>query len=293
MIACAPSLRGTRNYDRIPMEATVTESHDESSEAVTPEIEGLVEDRVITDQIVEFLKACMVAKLNLAISGPSNTGKRKLLYALLSLLPGDEQILAIQNPDEPSLAGKGITTLRANLSPGDGKHIIGRHYLLSLVPKLHPQRLLLDGVQGSEALPLVRLLFTMDGIMFSIVADSPRDALSSLERMLLLSKSGMQTNMVRRVLSTSLDLIIQLQRLPDGSARIVNVTEVAEAEDDTIALRDIFLHQEIEKKKDRSLGLLRPTGIKPHFADRMEMLGIPLPAEWMFNSPPKKKRAAS
>ncbi len=133
----------------------------------------------------------------------------------------------------------------------------------------------------------------MYGIMLSIFADSPRGALSSMQRMILLGKSGMQTNIVRRVVSTSLDLIIQLQSLPDGCARIVNVIEVSEAEDDTVALRDIFLRQEIEGKEDRSLGLLSPTGIKPHFADRMEMSGISLPSEWMFSSLPKKKRAAS
>jgi pilus assembly protein CpaF len=157
---------------------------------------------------------------------------------------------------------------------------------------MHPQRLLLDHVQGSEALPLLKLLFTMDGVMFSIVADSPKDAVSNLERMLLPSEPGLDMNMIRRILSSSLDMIIQLQRLQDGSARIVNLTEVPEAEDDTIIPRDIFLHQRIEEREDEPFGLLRPTGIKPQFSDRMEMLGISLP-KGTFVSPHKKKGAAS
>lgn len=286
------SLRPIQNYDRIFLEAKVSNPHDESSERMMPGVEGLFEHVIITPQSLDFLKACLAAKLNLAISGPSKSGKRKLLHAFVSLLPGDEQILAIQNPDEPSLTGKGITTLRANLSPADGKHIITRHYLLTLVPKMHPQRLLLDRVQGSEALPLLKLLFTMDGVMFSIVADSPKDAVSSLERMLLPSEAGLDMNTIRRILSSSLDMIIQLQRLQDGSARIVNLTEVPEAEDDTIIPRDIFLHQRIEDREDEPLGLLHPTGIKPQFSDRIEMLGISLP-KGMFVSPHKKKGAAS
>ncbi len=270
----------------------MSQSRDEFSERMAPSVEILAEHAIITPQTFEFLKACLAAKLNLAISGPSRSGKRKLLHALVSLLPSDEQILAIQNPDEPPMTGKRITTLRANLSPGHGKHIITRHYLLNLVPKMHPQRLLLDRVQGREAVPLLKMLFAMDGVVFSIVADSPKDALSNLERMLLLSEAGLDISMIRRVLCSSLDMIIQLQRLRDGSATIVNLTEVPEMEDDTIVLREIFLHQEIKQKERAPSGLLRPTGIRPQFSDRMEMLGISLPDE-MFISPSNKKGAAS
>jgi len=280
-----------QNYDRISLEATVTNPQDRSSQRVKLEVEGFLEKGSVTPQSLEFLKACLVAKVNLAVSSLSGSANRKLVQALISLLPGDEQILAIQNADEPSLVGKGLTTLRANLSPGQGKHIITRHYLLTLVPKMHPQRLLLDRVQGSEALPLLKLLFAMDGVMFSIVADSPEEALSNLERMLLLSESGLNISMIRRILSSSLDLIIQLQESQGGSTRIVNLTEVCEAEDYTIVLRDIFLHRELEEKRDEPLCLLRPTGIRPKFADRLEMLGISLPSD-IFISRHEKKGAA-
>jgi pilus assembly protein CpaF len=274
-----------QEYDRIRLEATVNSSDDESSASSTPRAEGLVEQGIITSRALEFLKACLVARLNVAISGPSKAGKRKLLQALVSLVPDDEQILAIQNPDEPSLTGKGITSLRANLSPSQGKHIITRQYLLTLVPKIRPQRLVFDRVQGSEALPLLKLLFAMDGVVFSIVADSPEDALLDLERVILLSEVRLDSNTMRRILSSSLDLIIQLRRLQDGSARVVNLTEVSEAKDDAIVLRDIFLCQEVEEDEAEPVGLLRPTGIKPDFVDRMQMLGISLPAE-MFHLAP-------
>ena len=250
-----------------------------SSKRKPPEAEGLIQQGVITPQALEFLEACLQVRLNLAISGPPESGKRRLLQALLSLLPDDEQALAIQNPDEPPLEMRGITTLRASLSPSKGKHLITRYYLLSLAPKMHPQRLLLDRVQGSEALPLLKLLFAMNGVVFSIVADSPKDALVSLEKMIVLSEGGLDVNVIRRILSTSLDLIIQLEGAQAGFAKVVNLTELSEIEDDAIVLRDIFLRREINEAKDKSLSLLSPTGIRPRFIDRMQALGICLPME--------------
>jgi pilus assembly protein CpaF len=269
----------------------VSSSNDRCSERTTPAAERLINHGIMPPQTLEFLEACLLAKLNLAISGPQGSSKRRLLYSLASLLPADEQILAIQNPDEPSLAGKGITALRANLAPDDGKHIITRQYLLSLAPKMHPQRLLLDCVQGSEALPLLKLLFVMGGVMFSIVADSPKDALFNLERMLL-SEAGSDMRMMRRILSGSLDLIIQLQRLQEGTARIVSLSEVSEVEDDVIVLRDIFVRQEMEAEEDEAVRSLHATGIRPQFTERLQTLGIFLPAD-TFVSPHKKKGAAA
>lgn len=241
----------------------------------------------MTHQALEFLQACLLARLNLVISGPSEGGNTKLLQALASFLPDEDPTLVIQNPDEATLKRKGITSLRASLSPDQEKGVITRAYLLTLVPKMHPQRLLLDGVQGPEALPLLKLLFTMDGVIFSIVADSPADAFSNLERMLLLSEVGLRMDMTRRVLASSLDLIIQSQAVKDGITKVVNLAEVADVEDDIIVLRDIFLLQEADDGEIESLGSLCPTGITPQFLDRMKLLGISLPAG-VFMSPGKE-----
>lgn len=254
--------------------------------------EELVRQDIITTEVLEFLRVCILARLNLAIAGPPRSGKRMLLHALVDLAGGNGQILAIQNPDEPSLECKGITTLRANLHPDQGKHGIPRDYLLTLAPKMHPQGLLLDGVDGSEAAALLKLLLAMDGVWFSIIAECPKDALSRLENLVLLHGAELGTDMIRRILSTSLHLIIQLGKPQDGAPTIVSLTEVVEVERDAPALRDIFVRQNMRLEETASRGLLRPTGIRPHFIDRMEMLGISIP-EGIFIQPPSKRGAAS
>ncbi len=257
----------------------MNDSSDGSSERVMLAAGGFLEARSMNPGALELIKACLVARLNLAVSGPSEVCNRSLLQALVSLLPAEEQVLAIQNPDEPSFAGEGITTLRAHLSIDEAEQIISREYLLTLAPKMHPHRLLLDTVRPSEAFPLVKLLFTMGGVIFSIIAESPDDALRNLESMLLANEGGWDTSMMRRVLSTSLDLIIQTQQPQGGSARIANLTEVSQAEDRTIVLRDIFRCQEVDQESEEPRHLLRPTGIVPQFNHRLEVLGISLPLD--------------
>jgi pilus assembly protein CpaF len=244
--------------------------------------ETLVERRVLTAQALEFLKACIIARLNLAISGAEGSGKRVLLHALVSYLVGDGQILAVQNPDEPSLEREGITALRAHVDPDALGPGISRRYLLSLVPKMHPTGLILDRVEGDEVIPLLRVLFAMNGVMFSIVAESPQDALLSLEKLGLAHGEVLDSGLARRMLSSGLDLIVQLGALPDGSSGVVSLTEVAETEGEDHVLRDIFARGDLagteaattESGVDRPL---RATGVKPLFLGRMESLGISAP----------------
>ncbi len=240
--------------------------------------EGLIRQEVITPQALQFVKLCVLARLNMVVSGPSGSGTSMLLRALVSLFDGDEQILAIQNPDEPPFEARSITTLRANLSPAQGKPRITRRYLLTLVPKMHPERLLIERVQGSESVPLLKLLFAMDGVIFSMAAASPEKAVAKLETMALRSEAGLDKATIRRILAGSLNLILQLHETQDGRARITSITEVVEAEGDGIAVRHVFLRHHAEEHQDNVVGLLRPTGIKPRFMDRISMFGNPLPA---------------
>ena len=229
--------------------------------------DDLVQHGVITPKAMEFLEGCLVARLNVAISGPPDSGKSTLLWALLSLLTEDEEVLVVQNPDDPCLEGRRITTLRANLSLDRDGPGISRRYLLSLAPKMHPRGLVVDRVQGLEAVPLLRLLFAMDGIVFSIAADSPEDAVCNLEEMVLLTETRLDSSIVRRVLSQSLDLIIQVDRARDGGTKIVSLTEVVGVESDSLMLRNIFFLRTVDEGGTESVNLLVPTGIQPQFMD--------------------------
>jgi pilus assembly protein CpaF len=247
-----------------------------------PDAKGLIERNTLTAQTLEFLTMCFAARLNLAISGAEGSGKRTLLHAMVSYLAGDGQILAVQNPDEPSLEREGITVLKAHSDPDDPGPGISRHYLLSLVPKMHPTGLVLDQVEGDEAVLLLRLLFAMNGVLFSVVADSPQDALLKLEELSVTNGEGLDSVLARRMLSSGLDLIIQLGRVPDGPSAVLSLTEVAEAQDENHLLREIFVRADLErgeamKSETGSESPLRPTGVKPLFLDRVESLGISVP----------------
>jgi pilus assembly protein CpaF len=248
-----------------------------------PDAEGLVERNILTAQALEFLTKCFEARLNLAISGAEGSGKRTLLHVMVSYLAGDGQILAVQNPDEPSLERDGITVLKAHADPDDPGPGISRHYLLSLVPKMHPTGLVLDRVEGDEAVLLLRLLFVMNGVLFSVVADSPQDALAKLEGLGVAHGEGLDSALARRMLSSGLDLIVHLGRGPDGASAVLSLTEVAEeALNDKHLLREIFVRGDLErgeaiKSEAAWQSPLRPTGIKPLFLDRLESLGISMP----------------
>jgi pilus assembly protein CpaF len=253
----------------------------QSQAIVSTDAENLVEKGILTGQALEFLRACIGARLNLAISGPEGSGKRALLHALVPYAVGDGEILAVQNPDEPSLERKGITVLKAHLDPDASGPSINRHYLLSLVPKMHPTGLILDRVDGAEVAPLLRLLFAMSGVMFSIVADSTADALDRLEELALAHDESSDSNLVRRMLSSGLDLVVQLGKVSDGSSTASSLTEIAEDQGHGHVLREIFSRERPDDSDAPSEPgrPLRPTGAKPLFLTRIESFGISVPGD--------------
>jgi pilus assembly protein CpaF len=242
--------------------------------------ESLTRTGFLTAHALEFLEICLKARLNMAICGPAGSGKRALLHALVPRMAGDGQILAIQNPDEPSLEQAGVTSLRAHLEPESEGLGITRRYLLTLVPKMHPVGLVLDEVEGAEAAPLVKLLLVTDGVLFSMVATSPTEALLTLESLAREHETGSDPTLARRILSTALQLIIQLDRAQDGGSIVISLTEVAAPEEGAYALRDIFAlanREALEKALPGSECGLRATGLRPLFLKRLQTLGVIVP----------------
>ncbi len=275
------SLRLARSCDTIVEQTAVGTSQDDQSTSITTfEADDLVQQGFITPGALAFLGACIQARLNTAISGPPCSGKWTLLQALVSLMDADGQLLAVQNPQEPPLERKRVTALRANLHPPEGLQRVTRHYLLTIAPKMHPQGLIVDKVDGAEAVPLLKLLLAMDLVIFSIVAESPQDTLFKLEDWGLLHGVELDRRMIRRILSTSLDLIIHLVRSNEGSPVVSSITEVIEWETNAPTLRDIFLREDVEPQEGERSAELRPTGTKPQFLDRLKMLGISLPEDF-------------
>ena len=252
----------------------------QSAESIALDAEKLNRNGVLPSHALELLQAALAARLNVAISGPEGSGKRNLLHSLVPYMACDGQILAVQNPDEPLLERRGVTSLRAHPDAEDDCPRIGRHYLLTLVPKMHPTGLVLDRVAGAEAVPLLRLLLSMDGIVFSIAAESPQDVFDTLVNLDRVHGERQDSGLARRILSTALQLVVQLDAAPDGSPLVVSLTEVAQAEDGCHVLREIFACGGLEPPDDGEAGsrrTLRATGVRPLFLRRLEELGIPVP----------------
>lgn len=241
------------------------------------DLAGLVKQGVLTRRALEFLEACVYSRLNVAVCGPHGCGKRAILHALVSSMNCDGQILAVQNPDEPWLEHKSVTPLRARLPTEDDGPGISRRYLLGLVPKMHPTGLIVDQVEGEEVVALLQLLLTMDGVLFSVNAGSAMDALLKLEELALLHGTDVRPSVIRRVLSTTLHLIVQLDESPSGQATALRLAEVRETDQDDYSLCDIFLSTDDEVQADGAADLqcaLRPTGARPMFLSRMRALGV-------------------
>jgi len=242
--------------------------------------DNLVRSGILTVQALEFLTICLGARLNLAVCGPPGSATRELLHGLVPHMAGDGQILAVQNAEEPSFERPGITSLRAQPMPEDGRAAVTRRYLLTLVPRMHPIGLVIDEVQGEEAVPLLQLLLASDGILFSMVAESPQEALLGLESLATVHGGGSDPTLARRILSSALRLVVQLGKAGDGSSVVISMTEVGEPEGAGYILRHIFAYSESEtgqKGEPGSGGELRPTGLRPLFARRIQMLGVAIP----------------
>jgi pilus assembly protein CpaF len=238
---------------------------------------GLVIGGILTRRALEFLEACVYSRLNVAVCGPEGCGKRAVLHALVSCMDSDGQILAVQNPDERWLEHKSVTPLRARLGPEGGAPGISRRYLLSLVPKMHPTGLIVDQVEGEEVVALLQLLLNMDGIIFSVTAESAVDALRKLEELARLHGTDARPSVIRRILSTDLQLVVELSKLPSGRATAVRFAEVRETDQGHYSLCDIFVSADEEVQADGAADTqcaLRPTGALPVFLSRMTALGI-------------------
>lgn len=241
------------------------------------DLADLVRTGLLTRRAQEFLEACVAARLNVVVCGPQGSDKRMLLQALAASLISDGQILAVQNPFEGWVEHKNITPLRAQPCTDSGSPGITRVYLLSLVPKMHPTGLILDQVEGAEIVPLLKLLLTMDSVFFSVTADSATDALLKLEEMARLHRAEARPGVVRKLLSSTIHLAIQLAIAQCGSAAILRLAEVRQEGEDAYSLCDIFVSADGGPGPESGVeGLcsLRPTGERPVFLNRMKALGV-------------------
>jgi pilus assembly protein CpaF len=241
-------------------------------------VEDLISFGTITPEAIEFLKACVVARLNVVVSGGTGSGKTTLLNILSGFIPGDERIVTIENAAELQLRQDHVVTLESRPPNIEGKGAITIRDLVINSLRMRPDRIVVGECRGPEALDMLQAMNTgHDGSLTTAHSNSPRDTLARLETMVLMAGMDLPVRAIREQVSSAVDLIVHEERMKDGSRKVVNITEVQGMEGDVIVMQDIFSFQQTGIEGGKVIGMLRPTGIRPKFIERIEQANIHLP----------------
>jgi len=249
-------------------------------------IQQLINYGSLTQNMGEFIRACVLAHLNIVISGGTGSGKTTLLNVLSGFIPEEERIVTIEDAAELQLQQDHVLRMETKVPNTDGKGAVSIRDLVRNSLRMRPDRIVVGECRGGEALDMLQAMNTgHDGSLTTLHANTPRDALSRLETMVLMSGMDLPLKVVRQQISSAVDLIIQQTRLKDGSRKVTAITEVVGMEGDIVVLTDIFKFEQIGVGENgKILGELKPTGIRPIFSPRLEAAGFKLGAE-IFMTP--------
>jgi pilus assembly protein CpaF len=241
-------------------------------------VEDLIRFGTFTAEMATFLKACVEARLNIVVSGGTGSGKTTMLNVLSSFIPDDERIVTIENAAELQLRQEHVVRLESRPPNIEGKGEVTIRDLVINSLRMRPERIVVGECRGGEALDMLQAMNTgHDGSMTTAHANSPRDTLSRLETMCLMAGMDLPVRAIREQIASAVDLIVQQDRLKDGTRKITNVTEVQGMEGDVIVLQDIFTFQQTGVENGKIVGRMKPTGIRPKFIHRFEVHNIYLP----------------
>lgn len=245
-------------------------------------VNDLISFGTFSEKIAKFLEACVRGRLNVLISGGTGCGKTTLLNVLSSFIPEEERIVTIEDAVELQLHQEHLIQLESRPPNIEGKGQVTIRDLVRNALRMRPDRIVVGEVRGGEALDMLQAMNTgHDGSLSTIHANSPRDVLSRLETMVLMSGLDLPVRAVREQVSSATDLIIHEARFRDGTRKITHITEVEGMEGDVITLQDIFVYDFSEglDENGRFRGTIKSTGIRPKFIQKLQDLGILLPAD--------------
>jgi pilus assembly protein CpaF len=245
-------------------------------------VNDLIEFGTLSARAAQFLGACVKGKLNVLISGGTGTGKTTMLNAVSAYIPGDERIVTIEDAAELQLQQDHVITLESRPANIEGKGEIKIRELVRNALRMRPDRIIVGEVRGAETLDMLQAMNTgHEGSLTTIHANSPRDALSRLETLVMTAGVELPHRAIREQIASAFDLLVQVQRLVDGSRRISHIAEVLGMESDVVTLQDIFVAsaptEEDAVEERRLLSPLRPTGLKPHFLEKLAANNVVLP----------------
>jgi len=251
-------------------------------------IEDLVRFKSLTANVAEFIQACVHARLNIIVSGGTGSGKTTMLNVVSNFIPEDERIATVEDAAELQLQQPHVVRLEKRPPNMEGKGGIGIRELVINCLRMRPDRIVVGEVRSGEALDMLQAMNTgHDGSLTTVHSNSARDTLNRIETMVLMSGMELPLRAIRQQMASAVDLIIHLERMRDGTRRVVQIAEVLGMEGETILMQDIFMFHHAGMDDDgKLLGELRATGLRPRCNDRLEEAGITLPA-YIFGNDPK------
>ena len=241
----------------------------------------LIEFKSLTQGMADFLRACVLGRMNIVISGGTGSGKTTFLNVLSGFIPEEERIVTIEDAAELQLQQDHVVRLETKLADVEGQGTVSIRELVRNSLRMRPDRIVIGECRGGEALDMLQAMNTgHDGSLTTIHANSPRDALSRLETLVLMAGMDLPLKIVRQQISSAVDVIVQMSRMRDGTRKITAITEVAGMEGDVIVLSDIFkFDQTGVDAEGKVLGQAKPTGLRPLFGPRLEAAGFKLSAD--------------
>jgi pilus assembly protein CpaF len=262
-------------------------------------MDDLINFNSLTPQAGQFLGACVKGKLNVLISGGTGTGKTTMLNAMSAFVPGDERIVTIEDAAELQLQQEHVITLESRPANIEGQGEVRIRELVRNALRMRPDRIIVGEVRGAETLDMLQAMNTgHEGSLTTIHANTPRDALSRLETLVMTGGVELPHRAIREQISSAFDVLVQISRLVDGSRRVTHITEVLRMESDVITLQDLFVAKPPEEGQTAIRGsrLLAPiacTGLKPHFLEKMASNGVLLPPTFFRAEVPGSRPAFS
>ncbi|HEX7316584.1 MAG TPA: CpaF family protein [Pyrinomonadaceae bacterium] len=239
----------------------------------------LVEKNALTRDMADMFEMCVVARLNVLISGGTGAGKTTLLNALSSFIPEDHRIVTIEDSAELQLQQPHVVRLETRPPNIEGKGEVSQRDLVKNALRMRPDRIVIGEVRGGEAIDMLQAMNTgHDGSLTTIHANTPRDALARLETMIQMTGMRLSDRAMRQQIASAVNLVIQASRLSDGTRRITSISEITGMEGEAITMQEIFQFERKGVDKDgKVVGRFRATGIRPRFAERLKLYGMQLP----------------
>ena len=241
-------------------------------------VQDLINYGSLTPEMAKFLEGCVVSKLNIMISGGSSSGKTSLLNVLSGYIPSGERIVTIEDAAELSLKQPHVIRAESKKPNRPGDSEVSIRDLVKNALRMRPDRIIVGEVRGGEALDMLQAMNTgHEGSLTSIHSNTPRDMVSRLETLILMSGVELPLDVIRKQISSSIDLIIQQSRLRDGTRKVMNITELISITGDTITTQDIFVFEELGEQNGQITGRFSPGGFRPRFDNRLKTHGYDFP----------------